>query len=331
MRYNSTMNRHRFLLPAGMVLLLFLAGCQTTNDYGDIDFRQEMRDFVIAVADEARAGDPDFLIIPQNGQELATLSGAAGGTVAASYMAVLSATGREDLFFGYTSDDAPTPEEDRLPLEGLCDLFLSEGKTVLVTDYCSTPSRMDESYSSNSLKGYLSFAADERDLNSIPSYPASPVNLNSSDIEQIGQTRNFLYLINPESYATKNAFLQALGGTDYDLLIIDLFWEDEMLTPTDLAGLHRKKNGGHRLVVSYMSIGEAESYRYYWQPEWDRNRPDWLERENPFWPGNYKVQYWNREWQNLICGGADSYLKRIQDAGFDGVYLDIIDGYEYFE
>ena len=33
----------------------------------------------------------------------------------------------------------------------------------------------------------------------------------------------------------------------------------------------------------------------------------------------------------MIYGGDGSYIKRIIDAGFDGVYLDKVDVYEYFE
>lgn len=35
-------------------------------------------------------------------------------------------------------------------------------------------------------------------------------------------------------------------------------------------------------------------------------------------------------WQAIIYGNDNSYLKKIIDAGFDGVYLDIIDAFEYF-
>lgn len=33
----------------------------------------------------------------------------------------------------------------------------------------------------------------------------------------------------------------------------------------------------------------------------------------------------------IIYGNNNSYVKKILDAGFDGVYLDIIDAFEYFE
>jgi cysteinyl-tRNA synthetase len=80
-----------------------------------------------------------------------------------------------------------------------------------------------------------------------------------------------------------------------------------------------------------MSIGEAEDYRYYWESDWDNRPPDWLGKENPVWEGNYRVKYWDREWQALIYGTASSYLEKIIEAGFDGVYLDLIEAFEFYE
>jgi cysteinyl-tRNA synthetase len=56
-----------------------------------------------------------------------------------------------------------------------------------------------------------------------------------------------------------------------------------------------------------------------------------MDAENPDWPGNYKVKYWETDWQNIIYKNSDSYLNKILTAGFDGVYLDIIDAFEYYE
>lgn len=79
-------------------------------------------------------------------------------------------------------------------------------------------------------------------------------------------------------------------------------------------------------AVAYFSIGEAEDYRYYWQPEWNNTPPAWLGPENPEWPGNYKVRFWHPDWQAIVFG----YLDKIIAQGFDGIYLDIIDGFSYW-
>jgi cysteinyl-tRNA synthetase len=85
------------------------------------------------------------------------------------------------------------------------------------------------------------------------------------------------------------------------------------------------------LVIAYLSIGEAEDYRYYWKPVWKTNPPSWLKAEDPNWEGNYVVAYWEKDWQNIIFGNSNAYLDKIIKDGFDGAYLDIIDAFEYFE
>ena len=88
-----------------------------------------------------------------------------------------------------------------------------------------------------------------------------------------------------------------------------------------------KKSDGNRRIVAYLSIGEAEDYRPYWKKEWKEKRPGFLVEENKEWKGNFRVRYWRKDWQAIVF----SYLETIVNQGFDGVYLDIVDGYEFFE
>lgn len=312
------------------VLFLFLIACSDKEtkkcDVPDLDFRQEMRDFVQEISTYAKDIDPDFLIVPQNGQEILTTNSDPDGPLATDYIDAIDAVGREDLFYGYTGDDKPTPAADRDFLISICDVAKENGKLVMVTDYCSTHSKMDDSYNQNEAKGYVSFAADHRELNNIPAYPATIQHVNDDDITSAGEVKNFLYLINP-SFSTKQRFIEAVQATNYDLVLIDLYFNEEELTAADVEALKSKANGGSRLVISYMSIGEAEDYRYYWS-DLDKNL---VCRENPDWKGNFAVKYWEADWKSVIYGNEQSYLKKILDAGFNGVYLDIIEAYETFE
>jgi len=76
-------------------------------------------------------------------------------------------------------------------------------------------------------------------------------------------------------------------------------------------------------VYAYLSIGEAEDYRFYWQDTWSTDPPEWLAEENPEWPGNYLVRYWMAGWRDIL----DQYISRIVSQGFTGVYLDKVDSY----
>jgi cysteinyl-tRNA synthetase, unknown class len=338
------MKTRKKLLLALPVLLSILSCSQTEKvlpsqpegqrkpqtELAAIDYREEMRKFVIGISQYAKAQNAQFAIIPQNGIELITTNGESDGSLATSYVNAIDAVGQEDLFFGYTDDNVPTPSADNLYLREFLNR-IKTSKKVLVTDYCSGKTNMDKSYSSNNTNGYISFAADQRELFNIPSYPAQPYGVNSNNITSISQAKNFLYLINPEKFASKAAFINAVKATNYDVILMDLFLNNTAFTATEIDQLKTKANGGKRLVICYMSIGEAEDYRYYWQSTWKVGNPPFIAAEDPNWPGNYYVQYWNTDWKAIIYGNDTSYTKKLLNSHFDGAYLDIIDAFEYFE
>lgn len=339
-----------------ITILLFsltaAVSCQTSLRLPERDFRADMRNFVISITDYAHntassGKNPAFIVIPQNGQEIITVNGEPDGTLVTAYTQAIDGVGREDLYYGYQADNTATPDPERLYFENYLNRLEAAGVQALVTDYCSDITKMDDSYSRNNGKDYISFAAPERNLNVIPDYPDIPYPHTTADetnysVNNLSDARNFLYLINPDdndppssygnnNFPTKTDFLNALANTDYDIIIMDAFYGADEYTDTEITELKTKKDGGTRLVIAYMSIGEAEDYRFYWKNEWKTNPPVWLGEENPDWEGNYKVWYWEKEWQNIIISDPDSYLQRILNAGFDGVYLDIIDAFEYFE
>jgi len=348
MTFNRLIKHAKYTVFTGLmaVLLALSLGCPWDGNGSDSDgdtdgdggppatmtYRQDMRDFVEAISAYAKTQNAGFLIIPQNGQEIMTLDGESDGAVASDYLAAIDGMGREDLFYGYDNDDQATPAAERAYLLGFTDLAVLQGLTVLVTDYCSTLANVDDSYAQSAARGYVAFAADDRELRTIPSYPSPVHNVNFTAVESLPDARNFLYLLNNEAFGTRQAFLTALDATAYDLFIIDLYAPDGVaFTASEIGQLQTKPNGMRRLVLCYISVGEAEDYRDYWQSGWDTNPPEWIVAENPDWPGNYKVAYWDPAWQAIIFGSQDAYLDRVLDAGFDGAYLDIIDAFEYFE
>ncbi len=131
-------------------------------------------------------------------------------------------------------------------------------------------------------------------------------------------------------YQLKRISKHAVAASPFDLMVIDyapdrISGREEPFTRAELAAMQSKPGGGRRLVFAYLSIGEAERYRTYWHQSWYANPPSWLGRENPQWPGNYPVRFWDPAWQSLIFGTPGAYLDRILAAGFDGIYIDRAD------
>lgn len=132
-------------------------------------------------------------------------------------------------------------------------------------------------------------------------------------------------------YQLQDLDLAEAADSPFDLIVIDYSkdgGDEGALSPADLARLKRKPDGTRRLVYAYISVGEAESYRYYWQRGWKKNPPPWIIAENPEWKENYLVRFWLSEWPRILIGGDESYVAHIAAAGFDGLYLDRCDVFE---
>ncbi len=304
-------------------------GGDSSSDSEGVNYREEMRDFVIEISEYAKEKKTDFIVITQNGLELLEEE---SGLEASNYINAIDGVSQEGLFYGYDEFNRKTNQEDTDYLLYYLNIAKSHGKSVLITDYCKDEEKIDDSYEKNKSYGFISFQADSLELDKIPDYPPEPWDKNQNDINSLSDAKNYLYLLNYHNFSSKSELINTLKDTDYDILIIDAFWDtEETLTKADIQLLKQKKNGGKRLVIAYMSIGEAEDYRYYWKNEWNENPPDWIEEENPNWEGNYAVKYWKKQWKDIIYGSTNSYLDTIIALGFDGVFLDKVDEFEYFE
>jgi cysteinyl-tRNA synthetase len=121
-------------------------------------------------------------------------------------------------------------------------------------------------------------------------------------------------------YQLQNINRSAIAASSADLVVIDYAGAEGPFTRAEVEQMRRKPDGSRRVVLSYMSIGEAESYRWYWP----NRSSEWLGTENPKWRGNYGVRFWHPDWQQIIF----DYTDKIVAAGFDGVYLDKVDEFE---
>lgn len=322
-------------------LLLIVAAVGVNASPPDPEPRQVMRDLVIAISQTAKTARPGFLVIPQNGIELVTgRPDDPEAPFVAPYLDAIDAVALEDLFYGATRDDRPSPPRETARLLAYLDRVRAAGKPVLVTDYCSTPALVANARQQNAAHHFISFPAPSRELDRIPAdlvasnaqTPSLSASATAMPTQLLARAKTFLYLINPERFPRRADLLDALAHTTADLLIIDPYDADGVpLAPSDITRLRRKSDGSPRLVLAYLSIGEAETCRPYWNTDWEHSPPPWLDTPNPDWPDNFKVRYWHPDWQHLLFRSPDSPLSHILRSSFDGVYLDLIDAFEHFE
>lgn len=123
----------------------------------------------------------------------------------------------------------------------------------------------------------------------------------------------------PFLYQLQGAEYSSLFSGDFRVAVIDM--DDSSLTAGQIDTLQQDQD---KILITYLSIGEAEDYRDYWQDgNWSTSAPDFLLGENPDWAGNYLVKFWDPTWQATIFARVDEAL----DLGYNGVYLDIVDAY----
>ena len=146
-------------------------------------------------------------------------------------------------------------------------------------------------------------------------------NMHQAEESDWASVQDFLYQL-------QHADPDRIGETAFDLVVVSLGAAGN--SPAVIPAL-RDSPGGPKIVLCYMSIGQSENYRWYWQPEWVANPPAWLDVPDGVWAGDRWVRYWDPDWQDIIYGTPESYLDQIIALGFDGVYLDRVDAYWYYQ
>jgi len=150
--------------------------------------------------------------------------------------------------------------------------------------------------------------------------------------------------------------VDALAESRYDMLVIEptrtdwssndkYFDTSSMVSRLKGTAAH---DGEHRkLIIAYIDIGQAEDWRWYWtwSKDWPEGEPipdDWPDfivgRDPDGWEGNYPVAYWDPSWKDIILYGENQssepygdYISVVDEVvrdGFDGVYLDWVEGFE---
>ena len=187
-----------------------------------------------------------------------------------------------------------------------------------------------------------------------------PVPVMAADPLPLNQVQYWAYQI--QKLDTADA-VNKLAASRYDMLVVDPtvttdldFKAGEMVRKLKESmaydGVHRK------LVIAYIDIGQAEEWRWYWHghPVFEESgRPcseiipeiqtwaSWVVACDPDgWAGNYPVAFWDTDWQDIVIHGTalgsdiegiyfDSMLDEVIQDGFDGVYLDWVEGWEMTE
>ncbi len=128
-----------------------------------------------------------------------------------------------------------------------------------------------------------------------------------------------------------------LVGSHFDMYVLEPAVTEKENEHFDIATLiadirqhNIQTRGVDPLIIAYIDIGQAETWRWYYQDSWEVGNPAWIVAEDPDdWEGCYPVAFWNSVWQRIVITGYEgrSMVEESLKAGFDGIYMDWVEAF----
>ncbi len=311
------------IFPIIFLTLILITSCSKEKKSNKAGLK--MQDFVINISKYMRSFNSNFIVIPQNGAELAFTNLDQESGLNMNYVNACNGMGIEELFY----DGGLNVDDYRLNMLRTTKAYLK----IMVADFLNDNSNLTDDIQRCINESFICFPRTSTNYY-YSEIPDSVINKNNNDINKLADAENYLYVIGlNDTFVSKDSLISTLKQTNWDVIIMDLFFKDTPLSKSDIDQLKTKANGAKRLVIAYMNIGSAENYRYYWKDNWKLHHPKWLKKSYKGYDDEIWVEFWNKDWQDIIYGNDKSYAKKIIDANFDGVYLDNVEAYYnlYFE
>ncbi len=301
-----------------------------------MDLREEMRKFVISISRFGRKYRRDFRIVARGGLDLLVKRDVVDEnrvSPARTYVRALDGLVAEGMFFTERRPGTPPPPEIQAQMISLAEYAKNNGVRVMTLDYGAGNQFVNKARMEAKKRGFVSLVTERPllDINQLPTYPKRPFGENSKSIISLGQVQNFIAVPNSLPFGREDTFALTLHGTNYDMVIVDVFHGRRPFSRQAVETLKYKKVGAKRLVLAQMDIGSAASYRYYWKNNWQEGSPSWISAPHRDDPDRHHVEYWRPGWKRIMAGDTNSYLYGIIRQGFDGVLLEGLEAYKFFE
>lgn len=301
------------------------------------EYRALMREIVIELSDYARNRDPSFAFVARPGFELLRWD-------KREFFLAEAKRGPGMMI----SEDAITPMG--LPMRrfmqaidgiALSNQFCSEGRSLpelqrfqtmgvamMSVEHCASDTAAIQALERSQSALMISHADTDR-TDMFERVPVRrPFGENPDNVETLDDGRNMLIATASRPYGSRADWLMAVGGNNYDVVVVDAFYNGkEALTKDEVHGLKFKKLGARRMVLAWLDVGYASEDRFYWEAEWMPTSPSWIVSRQPDRVGVYAIEYWHPRWKSIL----GRYFQGIMDLGFDGVLLNGTDAYLRFE
>ena len=158
----------------------------------------------------------------------------------------------------------------------LLDRLKTEGVRLLAIEHCRTPEEAAMARRKTAGREMLTtiLVDPSRRLDLIDGTRA--LHENADPVLSLGAARTFMVVLDSRRFNRQEMFVEALGLTNHDLLIIDGFHgKKDSLTFDEIRRVQFKRVGTRRLVLARLNLTLAEAERFYWNPAWRIGQPEW--------------------------------------------------------
>lgn len=207
------------------------------------------------------------------------------------------------------------------------DALRRQGRSILSIENCKTQKDVDAAYKGAERDRVLSYAAiNDEDLTHLQK--GHPRGENAQPVIAITGARNWMPLLRADRFGNKATWLMAMERTNHDAMLIDVAHRgSDPLTKDEVKRLRFKELGSPRLMLAVLPLGKAQDWRWYWQKGWEAGDPPFLFAPDHDDPGSFVTDLADPKWKEML----GKYLAGIMELGFDGVVLDDLDTYLWFE
>lgn len=315
------------------------------------NYRELMRDIVLAFGDFVKARNADFQILLDGGSDLLTRGVWENDLVDLHRAELAGATNDDERFLlklfspehpiksgtpnrrfiqsaaGIVLTDQICGKAKGKPSKTMQKLIDEFGLKVVSIEHCATKGQKNNALQTLSAKGIPTFA-DVKFSGKFDTLDSTVFDENNKSVESLAKVKNVLILTDTRKFADKDLMLNALAKTNFDLLIVDPFFNfNRALSREDVRSLQFKQIGTRRLVYAVLNVAEAQDTRAYWETTWKLRSPKWLRFVSETNPAGIIVDYWHPAWKRII----GIYFRSIMDLGFDGVVLQGLDNHKIYE
>ncbi|MRG72968.1 hypothetical protein GH722_14460 [Alphaproteobacteria bacterium HT1-32] len=329
----------------------------------NINFREELRSLLIDIAERGREGTRPFFIVAEGGEELllrqpppdrprddngvpvVPLFGDKtmrpvdrimldNVQIHKGYQRAIDALSFDALFYGYEESGSPTPEKVTNHRLLFADKYKQMRIPVWTSDLVDTEQQAEAFYNRTEALDIIGFANTSGSgfFDAIPEYPRRIPDANAANIDSISKVKNFIKITDSSAFESKERFVQAMQGTNYDAIVVDVFHgRGNPLTADEVESLKYKRLGATRIVLARVDVSRISDQAYFWKDEWSDALPPWVFDSSKDNSSFLDVMFWSPEWREILFGRTDSYIGGIYLLGFDGIYLTGLDAYEKYE